>query len=257
MNTDSSSLRLFSIFDDSEEDDVVAVLAAYMLQTQSSFPAHGSSPGRLPNIDRGAPEAHEHLVRDYFAEVPVYSEHTFRRRFTMRRSLYLRIVRCVELQDCYFQQRPDATEKMGLSAMQKCTAAVRQLAYGMPADAVGEYVMIGESSAIKSLMRFCTAVIAVFEDQYLRTSTEFDVQQLYAMHKKRGGGGCWYVGEIRLHALELKKLPNRLYKGKEDSPAILLEVVDSQDLCFGTCSSGYRDHTMTSMSSIDPISSRC
>ncbi|POM57894.1 Transposon protein [Phytophthora palmivora] len=135
----------------------------------------------------------------------------------MRRSLYLRIVRCVEIQDCYFQQRPDATGKMDVSALRKCTAAVRQLAYGMPADVVDGYVRIGESTAIKSLMRFCAAVIAVFENQYLRTPTEFDVQQLYAMHKKRG-----------LHALELEKLSTAWagqYKYKEDSPTIVLEAV--------------------------------
>ncbi|KAI9920251.1 hypothetical protein PsorP6_016058 [Peronosclerospora sorghi] len=45
----------------------------------------------------------------------------------------------VEAHDNYFKRRPDATGKIGLSAIQKTTAAIRQLAYGAPADAVDEY----------------------------------------------------------------------------------------------------------------------
>ncbi|KAI9907044.1 hypothetical protein PsorP6_003092 [Peronosclerospora sorghi] len=55
-------------------------------------------------------------------------------------SLLDEYLHAVEAHDEYFQQRPDATEKLGLSAMQKCIVANRQLAYGMPADAVDEYV---------------------------------------------------------------------------------------------------------------------
>ncbi|KAE9081343.1 hypothetical protein PF007_g22700 [Phytophthora fragariae] len=104
----------------------------------------------------------------------------------MRRALFLRIVNAIEGHDSYFQQRADATGKLGLSALQKCTAAIRQLAYGMPADAVDEYVRIAESNAIKSLLRFCSAVIEVFGDEYLRAPNEEDVQRLLAMHGERG-----------------------------------------------------------------------
>ncbi|KAI5446185.1 hypothetical protein KIW84_014152 [Lathyrus oleraceus] len=42
--------------------------------------------------------------------------------------------------DEYFQMGIDATGKMGLSPLQKCTTAIRMLAYGSPADLVDEYV---------------------------------------------------------------------------------------------------------------------
>ncbi|KAE9097786.1 hypothetical protein PF010_g15815 [Phytophthora fragariae] len=64
----------------------------------------------------------------------------------------------MERHNRYFQQRRDATGKLGLSALQKSTAAIRQLAYGMPAGAVDEYVRIVETAAIKSLKPFCAAV---------------------------------------------------------------------------------------------------
>ncbi len=52
----------------------------------------------------------------------------------MRRDLFLHILNAVQTVDPYFQQRVDATGKLGLSALQKVVAAMRILAYGVPAE---------------------------------------------------------------------------------------------------------------------------
>ncbi|RYR33932.1 hypothetical protein Ahy_A10g048616 [Arachis hypogaea] len=49
------------------------------------------------------------------------------------------------------EQRLDATRRRGLSPLQKCTAAIRMLAYGVAADAVDDYVHIGENTTIECL----------------------------------------------------------------------------------------------------------
>jgi hypothetical protein len=85
----------------------------------------------------------------------------------MRPNMFLRLVKAVENVDPYFHFRYDALGRAGLSALQKCVAAVRILAYGLPADAVDEYVHIGESTAREALNHFCVAVINVFGEQYL------------------------------------------------------------------------------------------
>ena len=54
--------------------------------------------------------------------------------------MFLRIVTTLGQHDEYFQMRVDATGKMGFSPLQKCTAAIRMLAYGSPADIVDGYV---------------------------------------------------------------------------------------------------------------------
>jgi hypothetical protein len=149
-------------------------------------PVAVASSQRRPNVERGALEAGARLARDYFDDVPVYSAGTFRRRFRMQRHLFLCVVQAVEDYDDYFQQRHDATGKLGLSALQKCTASIRQLAYGTSADAVDEYVQIGESTARKCLNRFCVAVVAIFGDKYLRKPTEADIERLLHMHEERG-----------------------------------------------------------------------
>jgi hypothetical protein len=56
----------------------------------------------------------------------------------MSRRLFFHIVDRVTLHDSYFQQRTDATGLLGLSPLQKCTAAIRQLCYGVTADAVSD-----------------------------------------------------------------------------------------------------------------------
>ncbi|KAK2441681.1 hypothetical protein QL285_012949 [Trifolium repens] len=89
-------------------------------------------------IDRSREEGHNRLFNDYFSENPVYTEVQFRRRFRMRRHVFLRIVEALENHDEYFQKRSDAVCRMGLSPLQKCTAALRILAYGSPADSVDD-----------------------------------------------------------------------------------------------------------------------
>jgi hypothetical protein len=53
----------------------------------------------------------------------------------------------LQQQDTYFTQRVDATGMPGLGPLQKVCAAMRILAYGLPSDAVDEYIQIGESTA--------------------------------------------------------------------------------------------------------------
>ena len=58
------------------------------------------------------------------------------------------------------------------------TAAMRMLAYYVSADVTDEYVKIGKSTTIKSLKRFCRAVIELFGERYFRSLTPTDVARL-------------------------------------------------------------------------------
>lgn len=98
--------------------------------------------------------------------------------YRMRKDLFLHIVQAVELMNPWFTCRPDETGKMGLSSFQKCITSVRILAYGVPADAVDEYVCICEAIAIEALNKFCVTIVYIFEAQYLHAPTMQDVQNL-------------------------------------------------------------------------------
>ncbi|XP_062103513.1 uncharacterized protein LOC133814587 [Humulus lupulus] len=60
------------------------------------------------------------------------------------------------------------------------------LAYGVPTDATDEYIKIGESTTIKSLKRFCRAVVEVFGACYLRSPNADDVARLLHISERRG-----------------------------------------------------------------------
>jgi hypothetical protein len=110
--------------------------------------------GPRKSIRRDHVDAHQRLVEDYFAEEPLYPESMFRTRFRMNKSLFLRIVDALGQWNPYFTYRVDCAGRVGLSPLQKCTAAMRMLAYGSPADALDEYLKIGKSTTLHCLDKF-------------------------------------------------------------------------------------------------------
>jgi hypothetical protein len=78
----------------------------------------------------------------------------------------------------------------GFFALQKCMVAMRMLAYGAPGDSTDDYLWMAESTAFDYFYRFCRAVIAVFGDTYLRSSTVQDTAQILASMKLEDFWGC-------------------------------------------------------------------
>ena len=95
------------------------------------------------------------LLNDYFVENPVYDETLFRRRFRLSRPLFLQILHTLQQHNNYFVQRRNAANTIGLFDQQKMTVTLHMLAYGMSADSIDEYVIIGESTTIECVKRFC------------------------------------------------------------------------------------------------------
>ena len=136
-------------------------------------------------IKRNHLAGHERLYLNYFADSLVYPEKVFRRRFRMRRSLFLNVISKVEAHDLYFVQKGNSGKKLGLSSFQKITAALRMLAYGVTGDFMDEYVWIGEITALQSLEKFVTAVVDIFSEEYLRKPNNEDIARLLAHGKMR------------------------------------------------------------------------
>ncbi|XP_047979539.1 uncharacterized protein LOC125221462 [Salvia hispanica] len=94
----------------------------------------------------------------------------------------MHIVGALERRYEFFRIREDAAGKPGHTPLQKCTAAIRQLAYGGPTDMFDEYLHIGKSSAVECLLNFCAGVRSIFGDHYLRHPNPEDCQRLINMH---------------------------------------------------------------------------
>ncbi|XP_042061213.1 uncharacterized protein LOC121805430, partial [Salvia splendens] len=147
----------------------------------------------------------------------------------MSRAMFMRIVNALEQRYLYFCFRHDAAGKPGHTPIQKCTAAIRQLAYGGTADMWDEYLHIGETTSLECLKYFCQAVIEVFGDQYLRKPTREDCRDLLRMHGEQHGFPGM-LGSIDCMHWEWRNCPAAWkgfyttgYKGK--NPTMILEAV--------------------------------
>ncbi|XP_062188941.1 uncharacterized protein LOC133892271 [Phragmites australis] len=217
----------------------------------------GSVPGRQ-YINRNREAGHWRLYEDYFSDDPTYGPTFFHRRFVnglflfvrhfcssswvrlilitffrfrMARSLFLRILQAVEQHDNYFVQKRDRNGRLGLSPLQKITASFRMLTYGLAADAIDDYIRIGESTAIESLKRFVKAIIEVFGDEYLRSPNNNDTARLLAIGEQNGFPGM--LGSIDCMHWKWKNCPaawQGQFTGHVHEPTIILEAVASHDL---------------------------
>ncbi|XP_062188824.1 uncharacterized protein LOC133892101 [Phragmites australis] len=183
-------------------------------------------------IGRNHEQGHQQLVADFFSEDPVCNDQLFRTRYRMRRPLFLRIVHALGEWSPYFTRRRDGFYRQGLSPLQKCTAAIRMLSRGSLADAVDEYVQIGESTAMECLERFTEGVIDKLGSEYLRGPTSVDMQHLLQI-----GQGCGFpgmLGSIGCMHWKCENCPpkwmRRLNHSDYGAATIFLEVVASQDL---------------------------
>ncbi|GKA45351.1 ALP1-like protein [Tanacetum coccineum] len=105
----------------------------------------------------------------------------------MARPLFNHIVNTVTTHSAYFQCNPDCAGREGISPLIKCTSAIRQLAYGVNASFLDEYMQISERSSRMSLDHFCQAVMEIYGPEFLRKPTVTDVEKLYRYHEEKHG----------------------------------------------------------------------
>ena len=101
-------------FDMEEEEDLAMILAMHIKK-----PKHGGSVMGRQKIWRDRIDAHNRLIRHYFAENPIYPESYFRRRFRMSTELFRRIAEKLASHDRFFQQRRNAAGELGHSTFQR------------------------------------------------------------------------------------------------------------------------------------------
>uniref|UniRef100_A0A0D3CQP1 DDE Tnp4 domain-containing protein n=1 Tax=Brassica oleracea var. oleracea TaxID=109376 RepID=A0A0D3CQP1_BRAOL len=190
-------------------------------------------------IERNREEGHLRLWNDYFSDTPTYPENLFRRRFRMNKPLFMRIVDRLSNEVSFFRQKQDVTGRLGLSALQKCTTAIRVLAYGSALDAVDEYLRLGATTARLCVENFVEAIIDLFSDEYLRRPTPDYLQRLLHIGELRGFSGM--IGSIDCMHWEWKNCLTA-WKGQysrgSGKPTIVLEAVASYDLWIWHAFSG-------------------
>ncbi|XP_048497915.1 uncharacterized protein LOC125496487 [Beta vulgaris subsp. vulgaris] len=158
-----------------------------------------------------------------FSSKSSFSSRLFRRRFRMQKHVFERIINEVMRND-KFDQKRDCTGRFGLSPLQKCTAAIRQLAYGCAFDACNEYIRISDSTTRLTVQRFIDGVNQ-FSNVYLRQPNETDLRRLLRIGEKRGFPGM--IGSIDCMHWEWKNCPTTWrgqYQGRAGVATLVLEA---------------------------------
>ena len=155
-NENNQEERSFSDIDDELDMEYMIAAFEYHQQLEQQEEA-AAARQRIPRtrIHREFEVAEERLRSDYFYEGCKYSHRNFCRRFRMRRKLFLEIVEGIQSYYSdplpehfkFMNKGPDCTGRQGISTLMRCTAAIRQLAYGNAPDALDEYLQMGERTA--------------------------------------------------------------------------------------------------------------
>jgi hypothetical protein len=104
----------------------------------------------------------------------------------MQRTLFLSIMHKLSETSLYFCERYNAIGRAGLTRLQKCIAALRQLAYGIAADTIDEYMKLGKIITLECLEYYCPGITECFGDEFLRRPTVTNTQRLLAKVEECG-----------------------------------------------------------------------
>ncbi|GJV14838.1 ALP1-like protein [Tanacetum coccineum] len=161
------------------------------------------------HITRDRSGAHERLVAAFFSKEPMYDEVKFRKTFRMARPLFNEIVTA-------------------------CTSSIRQLAYGVHAEFLDEYMQISEITSRMDFDHFCQSVMQIYGPEYLRKPTVTDVEKLY-LHHEEDHEFPGMLGSLDFTDWELFGCPyafkaQYIRRDHGPNPFVLLEAVASQDL---------------------------
>ena len=143
----------------------------------------------------------------------------------------MQIVEALENWSPYFQLRRDAFGKVGLSPLQKCTAALRMLAYRSPVDLMDEAFGIAETTTLECLIKFVQGIRHIYGEKYLRRPNGEDIQWLLQVGEARGFPGM--LGSLDCMHWRWGNCPvawkGQFTRGDYKVPTIMLEAVASYD----------------------------
>ncbi|XP_073367922.1 uncharacterized protein [Aegilops tauschii subsp. strangulata] len=133
----------------------------------------------------------------------------------MSKDLFIHVCNFVKQHDRSFEQRRNCAGLLGHNNEHKVTAALRMMAYGVPANYIDDNLAMVESTSIFYVKQFTKTMVEVFGAEYLRAPDAQDTQRLLKMNKARGFP-AWH-GQ---------------FKGRGKDAIIILEAVADQETWF-------------------------
>ncbi|GJS46282.1 ALP1-like protein [Tanacetum coccineum] len=193
-------------------------------------------------IPRERETTEQRLLKDYFGNdefEPKYPEEKFRRRYRMSFTLFNKIVNIILSYDVepipeyftYFKPRYDATGRLRIGPILKCTSTIRQLAYDIAPDAFDEYLQVAERTSREFLDNFTKCIHVLYVEKFLRKPTAADIEKTYQLHEQKHGLPGMLESIDCMH-WDWRNYPKALHMDHK-YPTIMLEVVADQRLWIG------------------------
>lgn len=208
----------------------LVALQTHLSNRQNASVWGGSVPNRQ-YVYRGRVAGHHLFKQDYFSANPTYGEDFFRRRYRMSRNLFMHVRRSLKNHSDFWRRKTDSAHTKGFSSYQKMGAAIQMLAYGCAADSCDQYFRMAESTTLQCLKMFCSQIVEIHSNQYLRQPNEDDMARLLHVAELRGFPGM--LGSIDCMHWQWKNTPTEVagqYRGRNKGCTIVLEAVASYDL---------------------------
>ncbi|MBW0499846.1 hypothetical protein O181_039561 [Austropuccinia psidii MF-1] len=149
----------------------------------------------------------------------------------MPKTLFLEIIERLQEHNSYWKPKKDCCKKDSLSAYQKISFTLCQLAFGVSADTTDEYMHLGESTSLLYLKLFAEDVITIYGKEYLQGPNPSEIRAIISEYEQQGFPGC--LGSLDCMHWAWKNFPQAWagqFEGKEKTTSIILEAVASKSL---------------------------
>jgi Plant transposon protein len=158
----------------------------------------GSRAGKRGNRKIGREDAAQKLHSAYFFRMPchagltpIFNVNEFERKYLVPLKVYETILEgLLAWKDPHFTQHRDRCGALGASTDKKVWSAMRQLAYGVPADATVECGRVAESMSPEAFKKFSEGIVRQFESEWLRLPTMGEAQEIERQYRSLGFPGC-------------------------------------------------------------------
>ena len=201
------------------------------------------------NPQRSNAEHDKRIMDDFFGtpavtidgviheQIPAWqSLHTFYRRFRMDPKLFAKLLK--EIQDPVdghkmFRVKPNCAGEEGPTALQRLTAVIRILAYGIAFDAVHDYTGVQELLARNCTYAFCDWIAAKYGSTHLGVWTKEAIKKEMDINAERGFPGM--LGSLDCTHWIWKNCPypwQGQFYDRSGHKSVIAEAVAGSDLYF-------------------------
>lgn len=217
-----------------EPERITQAIVDAICNRRYPFDENQPNPKRRVRIQWDHNRARMCVHADYMGPTPLFNDRQFERTFRVTRQVADKIHQVASDMDPFFRDGVDAAGKPSISSQVKLLMGLKILAYGVSPSAFIDYFQMGESTGQLCFKRLTHVVShsTVLKEMFRRPMTRDDAKNVVALHEEHHGISGM-IGSLDCMHVGWRTCPvawQGQYKGKEDSPTIVLEAYADYNL---------------------------